>query len=188
MAKDLIELISNRVSSPRLAEPAPSSSQLESIYACALRAPDHMLLRPWRYLVIEGAGREALGEVFVEAARAGDEVLTDAQEAKFRSMPLRAPMMLVAVSNNEEHPKVPVLEQQMSCGVGVGYMLLALQSLGFNGVWRTGAMAESAVVKQRLGIEDHETLVGFLYIGTPAGDLKAVPQLDSKQYFHQWQG
>ena len=103
-------------------------------------------------------------------------------------MPLRAPMILVGVAENYVHKKVPVEEQVVSCGVGMGYMLLALQSLGYGGVWRTGPLAENMVVKQSLGVQAHETLVGFLYVGTPKGELKPVPKLSTSDYFHPWEG
>lgn len=187
-AQVLVDLIANRVSSPRLTEPAPNAEQLEQIFKCALRAPDHMLLRPWRYLVIEGDARAKLGEAFVEAAQQNATALTDAQIEKYRKMPLRAPMMIVAVSTNLPHEKVPVVEQQVSCGVGVGYMLLALQAMGYNGIWRTGVLAEDALVKERLGIQPHESLIGFLYVGTPVGELKAVPTLHQEYFVQNWLG
>ena len=38
----------NRASEPRLQAPAPPQNVLELALACAARAPDHGLLRPWR--------------------------------------------------------------------------------------------------------------------------------------------
>ena len=58
------DFLLNRSSEPRLESPAPDSTTLERAFSCAARAPDHALLRPWRYLVIEGKGLEALGELF----------------------------------------------------------------------------------------------------------------------------
>jgi nitroreductase len=186
MKSELLELMCKRVSSPRLEGPAPSGKVLASILQTALRAPDHMLLRPWRYLVVEGDARAQLGELLCDAALKDSPALTNAQCEKYRAMPLRAPMIVVGISENHAHKKVPVAEQIVSCGVGIGYMLLALQSVGFGGVWRTGPMATNSVVKKGLGIQGDETLVGFLYIGTPKGELKPVPELNTSDYFHKW--
>jgi len=186
MSQSLVDLICKRVSFPRLGLPAPESKILERIYRSALRAPDHMRLRPWRYLLVEGDARLALGDLFCDAAERDDPNLTDSQREKFRAMPMRAPVIVIAVSANIEHPKVPVEEQVISCGVGVGYMLLALQAEGFGGVWRTGSLAENSWVKAGLGIAGHETLVGFLYLGTPEGVAKAVPVLDVDDFFKPW--
>lgn len=186
MRSEILELMGQRVSSPRLESPAPSGKILESIFQTALRAPDHMLLRPWRYLVIEGDARTRLGELLCEAALIDAPNLTQSQREKYLAMPLRAPMIVVGVSENKAHPKVPVEEQVVSCGAGISYMLLALQAMGFGGVWRTGPMALNAHVKDGLGLAVHETLVGFLYIGTPKGELKPVPELNSSDFFHHW--
>jgi len=186
MNPELLNLMCKRVSSPRLEAPAPPVEVLEKIFQTALRAPDHMMLRPWRYLVVEGEARAKLGELLCEAALIDSPELTVAQCDKYRSMPLRAPMILIGISENQAHKKVPSEEQIVSCGVGMGYMLLALQSVGFGGVWRTGPMATNSVVKERLGIRAHETLVGFLYIGSPKGELKPVPELNTSDYFHNW--
>jgi len=188
MSTDIIDFLSHRVSCPRLEAPAPDAALLKRVFQCALRAPDHMMLRPWRYLVIEAGQREALGLLFEAGAVKDDPDLTQAQRDKFRQMPMRAPMIVVAISENKPHPKVPVDEQMLSCGVGMGYMLLALQAAGFNGIWRTGPLAENAAVKAGLGLESHETLVGFLYLGTPAGELKSVPELAVEDFFQTWEG
>lgn len=177
----------SRVSSPRLTEPAPDKGVMERVYRCALRAPDHMMLRPWRYLIIESSMRAALGDIFAGSAVKQDASMKPHQVEKFRAMPMRAPMMVIAISENITHPKVPVEEQVISCGAGVAYMLLALQAEGFGGVWRTGPLAENSYLKTALDIAAHETLVGFLYIGTPCGELKPVPETDLDTHFKPWQ-
>jgi len=143
-------------------------------------------LRPWRYLLVEGRARMTLGDLFCDAAERDDPDLTGNQRQKFRDMPMRAPVIVIAVSTNIEHPKVPVQEQVISCGVGIGYMLLALQAEGFGGVWRTGPLAENSCVKDGLGIARHESLVGFLYLGTPESSAKAIPDLDVDNFFKPW--
>lgn len=186
MASPMIEQIQQRVSTPRLCEPAPDSKLLREIYRCALRAPDHKVLRPWRYLVVEGDARAQLGELFCQCAEKTDGPLTPEQREKLKNKPLRAPLILIGISTNQDHPKVPVFEQQVSCGVGIGYMLLALQSLGFAGMWRTGAMAENVHLKAALGISESETIVGFLYVGSPVGEPKKIADIDPRDYFTLW--
>lgn len=186
MSNPIIEFLCQRVSSPRLSDPAPSLELLEGVFQSAFRAPDHKMLHPWRYLVVEGASREQLGEVFVEAARQSGGELTSFQLDKLRAMPLRAPMLLIAIASPVEHPKVPELEQVLSCAVGVGYMLVALQSLGFGGVWRTGEMAYDPYVAKKLGLSARESIVGFLYVGTPTAEPKAPTALKTADYVQLW--
>lgn len=184
--ESILELLATRVSHPRLAEPAPSSEQLELVYQAALRTPDHKCLKPWRFLVVQGESLTRLGDLFCQAARIDEGELSEAQEAKYRAMPLRAPMIIVGISKNVEHPKVPLEEQVVSCGVAMGYMLLALQAQGFGGMWRTGAMAVNEHVKEGLGLSNQESLVGFLYLGTPQAEGKKLAPVSSGDYFKPW--
>jgi nitroreductase len=184
--RGMLDLLTSRVSHPRLTAPAPSPDQLEIVYQAALRTPDHKCLKPWRFLVIEGESLNKLGDLFCQAAKIEEGDLSEAKEAKYLSMPLRAPMIIVGISENVEHPKVPVEEQVISCGVAMGYMLLALQAQGYGGMWRTGAMAVNEYVRKGLGLSEQETLVGFLYIGTPQADAKKISAVSSCEYFKAW--
>ena len=67
-----LDALLNRVSVPRLLEPAPTQEQRDVLFAAAMRAPDHGQLRPWRFLTVEGAAREQMGTLLAEAARLQD--------------------------------------------------------------------------------------------------------------------
>ena len=64
--EEFVELMSQRRSHPRVEEPAPSDDLMQDIFAASLRAPDHMHLRPWRFLVIRGDDRQYLADLFVK--------------------------------------------------------------------------------------------------------------------------
>ncbi len=185
-SSSVLELLLTRVSHPRLSAPAPSTAQMEVVFQAALRTPDHKCLKPWRFLVVEGESLNRLGALFCQAAKLEDGPLTEAQEAKYRAMPLRAPMIVVGISKNIEHPKVPLEEQLISTGVAMGYMLLALQAQGYGGIWRTGSMAVSEYVKKGLGLRSDESLVGFLYLGSAQAEAKKLAPVSSADYFVPW--
>lgn len=176
---DIIEFIQGRHSQAKLTEPAPAGAELENLLKCALRAPDHGMLRPWRYLVLTGDARDQLGQAWAEAmAEASPDATAQALD-KARNCTARAPMIIVAVTSVQNHPKVPAIEQHISTGAGVAYLLLALQARGYGGYWRTGAMAYDSRVKAFLGLDEREAITGFLYVGTPAnpGPAKPMPDL-----------
>ena len=56
-------------------------------------------------------------------------------------------------------------------------MQMAATCLKLGSVWRTGEMSYHPLVKERLNIELHEEIVGFLYIGD---ELKELPLKNSK--------
>ncbi|WP_148863007.1 nitroreductase family protein [Marinobacter fonticola] len=181
---ELVNSILNRSSEPRLAEPAPDASVLEEAFACAARAPDHALLRPWRYLIIEGDGLEALGDVFAAAADPDDPLAPKVQ--KLRQMPHRAPMMIVGITRHQKHPKVPEIEESLSTGCGMAFLLLALEARGYSGMWRTGPVAYHSAVREGLGLAANETITGFLYVGTPIVNKPSVAPAETKSFVSRW--
>ncbi len=59
----------------------------------------------------------------------------------------------------------------MSAGCAVMAMQMAAIAQGFNGIWRSGALTESAIVREAFECRPQDKIVGFLYLGTP--QLKA---------------
>ena len=53
-----LDALLNRVSVPRLIDPAPTAEQREVLFGAAMRAPDHGHLQPWRFLTVEGAAHQ----------------------------------------------------------------------------------------------------------------------------------
>lgn len=181
----VIDAILSRASEPRLTGPAPDSGVLEQVFACAARAPDHALLRPWRYLVVEGEGLDALGEVFASAAT-DPEAPVAASAGKLRDMPRRAPMIIIGIATERPHPKVPAFEQRYSCAAGMAYALLALEAAGFGAIWRTGEVAYHPRVHQGLGLARNESVVGFLYTGTVSSPKPAIPRPAVVDFVRRW--
>ncbi|MDA1300934.1 MAG: nitroreductase [Proteobacteria bacterium] len=184
---DALEALHTRVSAPRLSGEV-SSQALNNILKAALRAPDHALLRPWRFLIVRGSYRHLLGDLFVRAARQQDAGTSEAQLEKVRSKPLRAPVILIGIARLSEHPKVPEVEQLLSCGAAMQNMSVAAFAQGLGAIWRTGSMAYDRVVQEGLGVADDERIVGYLYLGQVEGRSRKAPELDVDDYVDEWTG
>jgi nitroreductase len=164
-----IDLLLTRRSARTLAEPAPDAASLELILASAVRAPDHGRLRPWRFVVVREAARAHLGALLAahlkrEHAQVSPQILE-----RERSKAFRAPLIVVVGAHVNSAVKIPVIEQVLAAGAAAEAMMLAAVALGFNAMWKTGAAAYDDMVKQALGFEPHDAIVGFLYLGTEAG-------------------
>ena len=183
---DAIQALHNRVSSPLLKEPAPSNTQLESLLKAASRAPDHKMLKPWRFLIIEGQGRERFGELLAKAAQVRDPEIDEEGLAKTRSKPMRAPMILVAIACLSEHPKVPEIEQIITAGAAANNIVTAAYALGLGAYWRTGTPAFDETVKAGLGLAGNEQIIGFIYLGTPDGRSRRLPEFDASECSRHW--
>lgn len=181
---ETINSILNRSSEPKLAGPAPDAAVLEEAFACAARAPDHALMRPWRYLVIEGEGLDALGVVFEQAADPADPMAPKLE--KLRKMPHRAPMIIVGIARHQDHPKVPAIEESLSTGCGMAFLMLALEARGFSAMWRTGPVAYHPAIRDGLGLADNETIIGFLYVGTPVVNKPTLSPAEPRDFVTRW--
>lgn len=184
---DAIELLHSRVSCPLLDAPGPTEKQMETLFQAALRAPDHGAIRPWRFLTVSGEGREALGRLFVKAALDDNPQLSDERQHKMRSMPLRAPLVIVVIAAVKEHAKVPAVEQEISAGCAAQNIILAAHAMELGAMWRTGDMAYHPVVKEGLGIGESDSIIGYLYLGTPK-KLRKAPQHNLADYVTEWTG
>lgn len=181
-----MELLLNRNSHPKLTEPVPRGLALERIYQAALRAPDHAGLTPWRFIEFSGKGLDALGEIFAEA-QLQQQPGTDIEELnRLRMMPYRAPLLIAVVARIQEHPKVPASEQLLSAGCAAHALLLAAEAEGFAGIWRSGWLCFDPHVKARLKLAAQDELVGFIYLGTPAGRRKQLPERQLADFVERW--
>lgn len=183
---DILEFLQQRNSAPKLTEPGPSEGELTAMITAAIRAPDHAWLRPWRFVVIAGERREDFGAVLEASLLQRQADADEAALSKARKAPLRAPVVVAVVVSVQAHPKVPAVEQRLSAGCAAHGLLLAAQALGFAGVWRTGDAAFDRQVMDSLGLETHEELVGFVYLGTRDGKAKPLPTLAPEDYITHW--
>lgn len=181
-----LELLLKRNSHPRLLSPAPEGEAMAQMYQAALRAPDHASLTPWRFIEFRGSALLSLGEIFVQAQLAQDPATPEADLDKIQRMPQRAPLVIAVVAACQVHPKVPEIEQQLSAGCAAHGLLLAAEALGFAGLWRSGWLCFDPLVKERLGLTEQESLVGFLYLGTPQGRRKILPERHVADFVQQW--
>jgi nitroreductase len=185
---DALDVLLNRVSVPRLIDPAPDAAQREILFGAALRAPDHGQLRPFRFFTVEGAAREKMGELLVEALLLNDPEAGPQALDKARLGPLRAPLVVVVIAKLQDHVKVPKQEQRIAAGCAAHGVLLAAYALGVGAVWRTGELSYSAHVAKGLGLTAEEEVVAFLYLGTPLNEPRTAPKQDVANFVSEWQG
>ena len=190
MTDSKIEIIHHNIyqrqSIGQLIEPAPNTQQLEKAVRAALTAPDHPRLKPTRFLVVTSEQRAAFGEHLAKALADLGET-EPAQLERVKHHPFRAPLLVLALTTIQDHPKVPHFEQILSTGAAVQNFLLSLQAQGFASMWRSGAVVESNWLKQQLGLKEQDLISGIIYVGTAAKTIAPRAEIESQDFLKVWQ-
>jgi len=174
-------LETRRSGKPReLVGPGPGPEELERILTIAARVPDHGKLTPWRFVTVPDAQRDAFGALLREALVEYDECATIAHHQKEDEFAHYAGQLVVLVSAPIPDHKIPVWEQELSCGSVAMNLLLAAHALGYVAGWVTGWRAYSPRVNAAF-CEQGQRIAGFIFIGHPERELEERdrPQLSA---------
>lgn len=191
MNKAVLDLLKTRrsVKPDMLAEPGPSAAELEELLAIAARVPDHKKLEPWRFIVFEGDARRRFGEVMAEACKAEDKMEpSEIRLAGERNRFMRAPVVIAIISRAHPKAAAPEWEQILSAGAAGMNLSIAANAMGYGVSWLTEWVAYSPRVKAALGLEEHERIAGFVYIGTRTVTPDERLRPDLAKIVTRWQG
>jgi len=180
-------LETRRSGRPReLVGPGPSANQLDRILTIAMRTPDHGKISPWRFVVVGQGQRQQLADLLARALPEHDPEASSAHYAKALEFAHQAPVMIALISSPIQGHKIPVWEQELSCGAVAMNLLHAAHALGFVGGWITGWQAYSPRVT-RAFCKEGERIAGFIFLGTPANALEERPRPSLADHVSSWQ-
>lgn len=151
----------------------PSLKQVEHILTAAARVPDHGKTMPFYFVTFQGEQRAAIGNKIAEIFIKQNPNAPDDKIQLERNRFMRAPLV-IAVIYRARRGKHPLWEQIMTAGAACQNMLLAAHSLGFVGQWLSEWYAYDAEFHGYLGLDDRDTIAGFIHIG----DAPEEPQAD----------
>ena len=164
---EVLEAIYRRQSIGKVKPDPVPRKLIEQLLAAAVQAPNHHKVQPWRFVVITGAARERLGEAMAQSRRANQPEAGQDDLQRERLKPLRAPVVIAVAVDKPSLPKVLEIENVCAAAAAVQNLLLAAHALGLGAMWRTGAAATDPAIKQFLGFDPDQYLIGFVYVGYP---------------------
>ena len=180
-------LRTRRSAKPReLIAPGPTDEELEQILTIAARSPDHGKLFPWRLVTVADEQRDAFATVLQAALAQDMPDATDAHRAKEQEFAHYAGQLVVLISAPVENHKIPVWEQELSCGAVGMNLLLAAHALGYVAGWVTGWRAYSEGVRSAF-CAPGERIAGFIFIGHAGRDLEERPRAPLATVARPWQ-
>ncbi|AUH49395.1 nitroreductase [Chromobacterium sp. ATCC 53434] len=160
----LVNTILQRKSQPLIDGEIPPSD-LQDIFQCALTAPDHKRLRPWRFIVCHPEHKAMLIEL-IASSRPEDSGLSAASyRDKAERKLLATPHIVICLLDVNRTAPVPEIEQVLSAGASIQNMVVAAEALGYHCFWRTGEWAYNPALREKLGLGEHTLITGFLGLG-----------------------
>jgi nitroreductase len=159
---------------------------MERILTVAARTPDHGKLTPWRFVTVADDQRDAFGAILREALVEHDPCASIAHHEKEDQFAHYEGQLIVLISAPVGNHKIPVWEQELSCGAAGMNLLLAAHALGYAAGWVTGWRAYSERVRQAF-CEPGEKIAGFIFIGHPAREIEERDRPELSTVWKPWQ-
>ena len=173
---DVFEAIHNRHSQGKV-KPDPVPRELiEKLLDAAAQAPNHYKVRPWRFVVLTGDGLNQLGDVMAASQQARHPEFPPEAFEKCRTVPLRAPVVIAVGVDKPGEAKVLEIENVAASAAAIQNLLLAAHGMGLGAKWRTGEWARDPMVKNFLGFEPDQHIIGFIYLGYPEFLAEPTPR------------
>jgi nitroreductase len=165
--------------------PGPSNEELRRMLTIAARVPDHGKLAPWRFIVVDKDQRDEFALLLRRALQQEDPCAGPAHHEKADQFARQGETLVVLISAPVREHKIPVWEQELSCGaVGMG-LLLAAHAMGYVAGWLTGWQAYSPMVNGAFCAEG-QRIAGFIFIGSPGAPVAERPRPELEHVMSRW--
>ena len=174
---DIIEAIYSRMSAGKMRPDPVPPELIKKLLDAAVQAPNHYKVRPWRFVVITGSGRNRLGSLMADILLQKFPDMKSEALDKERAKPLRSPVIIAVGVEKPTEPKVLEIENICAAAAACQNILLAAHALGLGVHWRTGDAARDPQVKKFLGFLEGQYLIAFLYIGYSEVVMEPQPRL-----------
>ena len=187
----VFEAIETRRSVGKMTAEVPPRAAIERILEAATWAPNHHVTEPWRFVVIAGDSRHALGKVMAQSKidrRLAEGKTSPAGEFEaLKRKALRSPVIVAVAVEPGEATGNAEFEEIAAGSAAAQNMLLAAHGLGLASIWRSGDAAFDPMVRAHLGFSERASIIGFIYLGYPAAESTRSRRTPASE-FTTWRG
>ena len=163
--------------SKTLTTPVPDRPALMPLLTAAARTPDHGKLEPWRFIVLTRPALTRLSQMVpVRGVALGidPDKITKATD-QFGN----ADLAIAVISSPKPTDKIPQIEQVYSAGAVCLALVNAALAAGWGANWLSGwASHDRTFITEGLRLASHETVAGFIHIGTETNPPPERPRPD----------
>lgn len=167
---DAITAISTRTSVKRFRPDPVPREIIQRLLDCAVRAPNHKLTEPWRFVVLTGGARDHFAEIrarhrlkrFADPAAAESQAASDKVRRDSRDTPAYIVVMCAvnpdAITREEDYGATMM---------AIANLITAASAMGLGTYLRTGGVMEDPELRRLAGVADGFRVVAILSLGYP---------------------
>lgn len=167
------EIISEVIKTRRTVKPSKMNGKIvpdeevKKLLELADWAPTHKHTEPWRFIVYSGTKAMEFVSSHAELYRKStpeDKFKNDKYE-KILANGNNLSHIIVCVMKRDTEKRVPEIEEISASSAAIQNILLAATSLGIANFWSTGGMTHSDEMKEFLGLNVDDNVLGLVYLG-----------------------
>lgn len=152
----------------RLVAPGgPDDAQLLMILGAAASAPEYRKILPWRFVLVQEAGRARLADAFAESLLERNKHASSAQLDRAREKAFRSPSLMLVVCRAGGPPdEVSAHDRLVSTACAIQKVLLQSTAMGFAASLAIGKPMRSTSLRRLFDLAEIEDALVFVNIGT----------------------
>ncbi len=130
-------------------------------------APTHAFTEPWYFVVYAGEGVQQFGKDHAELYRLNTpaERFATATYEKLETMGKTASHVILLCMKRGDNPKIPEIEELVSASCAAQNILLGAAARELAVYWGSGGMTFHPAMKEYLGLNEADKVLGYLYLG-----------------------
>lgn len=168
---DAIAAILSRTSVRHFRADPVSPEVIGRLLECAVRAPNHKLTEPWRFVVLTGEARDKFAEIraqhrlkrFDNPSSPGAQAAAEKVRRESRETP--AYVVVASVLSADDLTRE---EDYAATMMAIGNLIVAAQALGLGSFLRTGGVMKQPALLELAQIPENERVVAVVSLGYPS--------------------
>lgn len=167
------EIVSEVIKKRRTVKPSKMNGNIipdehvKQLLELADWAPTHKHTEPWRFIVYSGNKARKFVSDHAELYRKNtpEEKFKNEKYEKILSNGNNLSHLIVCIMKRDAEKRVPEIEEISAAAASIQNILLGATSLGIASFWSTGGMTHTDAMKEFLGLNVDDNVMGLIYFG-----------------------
>lgn len=140
---------------------------IQALLELADWAPTHGRTEPWRFIVFGNDELKKFCHLHAELYKehTPDDKFTTAKYQGIIQNGEKCSHLIAVFMKRQPTQKIPLIEEIAATSAAIEHILLGAQALGIAALWSTGGMTYHDSMKNALGLDAEDQMMGLLFLG-----------------------